>query len=355
MSLKSISLYYKDGKSDKVYHTQIEQEGVGFIVNFQYGRRGATLTGGTKTKEPVNLDVAERAFESLVKEKMGKGYTVGEDGAIFTTEDLGDRVTGIFPQLLNEVEEEDLEEYFLNPNWLMQEKYDGRRLLIKKSSAENIAINKKGLAIFIVKEVMDLIKSVPVDIVVDGEIIGNRYYIFDILEYNGIDLRSKSVQERYDILKNIEEIKDYVVASYVTEEGKRDLFKRLKEDGKEGVVFKEIHSTYIPGRPSSGGNQIKFKFWKSATVVVDSIHKTKRSVGVAVYRQNEKVLIGNVTISTKYNIPSINEIVEVVYLYCTQGDSLYQSKYKGIRDDQVLSDCLYSQLKFKATVDEDED
>jgi hypothetical protein len=89
--------------------------------------------------------------------------------------------------------------------------------------------------------------------------------------------------------------------------------------------------------------------------VVDSIHKTKRSVGVAVYRQNEKVLIGNVTISTKYNIPSINEIVEVVYLYCTQGDSLYQSKYKGIRDDQVLSDCLYSQLKFKATVDEDED
>jgi bifunctional non-homologous end joining protein LigD len=158
MSLKSISLYYKDGKSDKVYHTQIEQEGVGFIVNFQYGRRGATLTGGTKTKEPVNLDVAERAFESLVKEKMGKGYTVGEDGAIFTTEDLGDRVTGIFPQLLNEVEEEDLEEYFLNPNWLMQEKYDGRRLLIKKSSAENIAINKKGLAIFIVKEVMDLIK-----------------------------------------------------------------------------------------------------------------------------------------------------------------------------------------------------
>ena len=35
MTIKQISLYYKDGSSDKVYHAQIEQKDNGYIVNFQ--------------------------------------------------------------------------------------------------------------------------------------------------------------------------------------------------------------------------------------------------------------------------------------------------------------------------------
>ncbi len=44
-----VTLYYRAGTSDKVYQAAIEPAGPQFVVNFAYGRRGATLTTGTKT------------------------------------------------------------------------------------------------------------------------------------------------------------------------------------------------------------------------------------------------------------------------------------------------------------------
>ena len=43
-----ITLYYREGSSDKVYEAIIEPQGEGFVVNFAYGRRGSTMSTGTK-------------------------------------------------------------------------------------------------------------------------------------------------------------------------------------------------------------------------------------------------------------------------------------------------------------------
>jgi bifunctional non-homologous end joining protein LigD len=358
MIIKQIGLYYKDGSSDKVYHAQIESKDNGYFVNFQYGRRESTLTAGTKTKEPVDLDKAEKIFLSLVKEKTSKGYTEGQNGAIFQSQDLGDRMTGVSPQLLNNTNERSLENLFKDSDWFMQEKFDGRRLLTKTSEeTEFLAINKKGLSILIPESVAQLVKSIPYHVTLDGEIIGEKYYIFDILEYKGENIQSKSAQERYKILFGIDEINKYVVKTYFSEQEKREAFEEFKVKEKEGVVFKKSASTYISGRPASGGNQLKFKFWASATVEVIKHHKTKRSVTVAVYNNDTQINVGNVTIPVNYDIPSVGSIVEVIYLYCHLGEKgkLSQTKYKGIRDDQYLSDCIQSQLKFKAVNDEDDE
>lgn len=355
MSIKKISLYFKEGSSDKEYHTQLEEVEGGFVVNFQYGRRGSTLTTGTKTKTPVLFEKAEKAYNSLVKEKLAKGYTEGESGAIFQSKTLEERITGIVPQLLNTIEEEDLQKYFSDDSWMMQEKFDGCRLMIKKVADEFTAINKKGLSILIPQIVEDLIRCVPQDIILDGEIIGDKYYIFDILEFDGRNLRSLGAKERYDILCGITPIKKHVVDSFFDEASKQEKFAKLKEQSKEGVVFKRVDSSYVSGRPASGGNQLKFKFWASATVEVIGHHKTKRSVFVAVYNNNEKIEIGKVSIPSNYNIPNIGDLVEVIYLYCHVGGAIYQSKYKGVRHDQDLSDCSYSQLKFKASNDDDDE
>ena len=48
-----VSLYYREGGSDKVYQAAIEPKEGGYVVNFAYGRRGSTLTSGTKTSAPV--------------------------------------------------------------------------------------------------------------------------------------------------------------------------------------------------------------------------------------------------------------------------------------------------------------
>ena len=64
--LENITLYYREGSSDKIYQCQIEPAGERFVVNFAYGRRGSTLNTGTKTNVPVEYDNAKRIFDKLV-------------------------------------------------------------------------------------------------------------------------------------------------------------------------------------------------------------------------------------------------------------------------------------------------
>jgi len=64
-----ITLYYREGSSDKVYQASIEPQGEGFVVNFAYGRRGSTLQTGSKTSEPVDYDSAKKLYDKLVREK----------------------------------------------------------------------------------------------------------------------------------------------------------------------------------------------------------------------------------------------------------------------------------------------
>jgi bifunctional non-homologous end joining protein LigD len=45
--LPAIELGYREGSSDKVYRAAVEAQGSGFVVNFAYGRRGASLAAGT--------------------------------------------------------------------------------------------------------------------------------------------------------------------------------------------------------------------------------------------------------------------------------------------------------------------
>jgi bifunctional non-homologous end joining protein LigD len=72
--MKSISLYFKEGGSDKEYHAQMVKMGKGVVVNFQYGRVGNALQSGTKTPIAVTEEEADKIYTKLVKEKMGKGY-----------------------------------------------------------------------------------------------------------------------------------------------------------------------------------------------------------------------------------------------------------------------------------------
>src|SRR5476649_1417611 len=77
-TMEQITLYYRQGSSDKVYQASIAQQNGGYAVHFAYGRRGTTLQTGTKTQAPVPYDDAKRIYDKLVGEKTAKGYTPGE-------------------------------------------------------------------------------------------------------------------------------------------------------------------------------------------------------------------------------------------------------------------------------------
>lgn len=361
---RSADLYFQEGSSDKVYHAQVKSWGEEnlYNVHFQYGRRGSSLVSGIKNSTPLPLDSAIFEFNKLVKSKTAKGYIskgstqqVAEVTAVATTDKVP---SGISLQLLNDMTDNEVNRCIDSSAWIMQEKYDGRRLAMSRinSRDETSAINKKGILIDTYQSVVDLIKSVGQDIIVDGEIVGERYYIFDILFYNGKDLRSESAINRWKVLSEIQALSQNIVPTYFTAKDKREAFERIKSANGEGVVFKQVSSTYVAGRPSSGGMQLKFKFWKTDTFIVTSHHKTKRSVGVSTVNPDGSLRArGSVTIPPNYEVPPLNEYAEVVYLYCYREGSLYQTKYKGVRDDQDNSDCLDSKLKFKPDdyVDED--
>jgi predicted DNA-binding WGR domain protein len=74
MTKESIELFFNEGTSDKIYKCSIEEQGSGFVVNFEYGRRGSALKAGTKTPSPVAFDEAKKVYDKLVNEKTGKGY-----------------------------------------------------------------------------------------------------------------------------------------------------------------------------------------------------------------------------------------------------------------------------------------
>lgn len=47
-ALPKVSLYFKEGGSDKEYHAEIVAVEGGNVVNFRYGRRGSALTAGCR-------------------------------------------------------------------------------------------------------------------------------------------------------------------------------------------------------------------------------------------------------------------------------------------------------------------
>jgi bifunctional non-homologous end joining protein LigD len=132
MSVQTVSLYFREGASDKEYHASINPKDEGYVVSFAYGRRGSTLQTGTKTSFPVDFETATEVFTKLIAQKKAKGYTEGEGGTPNQHNAHEDRATNILPQLLNPVDESELELLLGNDNWCAQEKFDGKRILLRK-------------------------------------------------------------------------------------------------------------------------------------------------------------------------------------------------------------------------------
>ncbi len=73
--VRQSSLFFKEGKSDKVYEVDLcEISNNEYVVNFRYGKRGGKLKEGTKTIFPVPFPAAEKIFKNLVTSKEKKGY-----------------------------------------------------------------------------------------------------------------------------------------------------------------------------------------------------------------------------------------------------------------------------------------
>jgi bifunctional non-homologous end joining protein LigD len=348
---ESVTLYYREGSSDKVYQAAIEPDGELFVVHFAYGRRGSTLTTGTKTSSPVDYDTAKKIFTRLVNEKKAKGYAEGEGGTPY--QHTNKQSSGILPQLLNAIEEADVERLLHDDDYCAQEKFDGRHILIRKQDEHIEGINKKGLLVGLPESVSNDIRNLPGSFIPDGESVGDDYHAFDLLEQDGENLRPLPYRKRLERLVSLllscaNHAHVTFVETAFTTRRKIELWERLRQENREGIVFKGLDAPYTPGKPNSGGPQLKFKFVATLSAVVAKIN-TQRSVEISLFNGRSLISCGNVTIPANHDIPKVGTIVEVRYLYAhRESHALFQPVYLGPRDDVDPGECLASQLKYKA-------
>lgn len=351
---EKISLYYSEGSSDKEYHVQLQLSTGGFVVNFQYGRRGATLQAGTKTATPVDYAKAKKTYDKLVQEKTSKGYTPDVSGATYVGTGNAGLKTDFLPQLLNPITEDEAMRLIEDDGWVASEKMDGERRAAHAVDGIVTGMNRKGLSVPLPEAIANELKSIEGDsgaIRVDGEIIGDILYVFDLHVFMSKSLRqSKGCLERTRLAERLFDYRKVIksVPTAETTEEKRALWNKVKAARGEGIVFKRRDCLVKEGRPNSGGDWLKYKFVESASCRVGSIHPSKRSISIELNDDaGTTVPVGNVTILPNYDIPKVGDIVEVEYLYAYRGGSLYQPVYRGKRTDIDPDACRITQLKFK--------
>jgi len=353
--METTTLYYREGSSDKVYQASIVPKGDGFAVQFAYGRRGAALKTGTKTDDPLDYAAAKALYEKLIRQKTAKGYTPGEDGTPYRHTDSGERDGGIRPLLPQSVDDEyQVGDLVADPAWCMQQKFDGRRMLVRKEGGEVTAYNRRGLAVGLSETILANVREgVEGDCVLDGEAVGERYHVFDILAVDDRDIRPCSYGHRLEVLEQrLSACKHSGVVGAVettfVRSSKQSMLESLRRDNAEGVVFKCLAAPYAEGF-DGGASQLKYKFYESASFVVAGRNGTKRSVALALLRDGREVPAGNVTIPANHPVPAKGAVVEVRYLYAfPESGSVYQPVYLGERDDIATSECTATQLKYKA-------
>jgi bifunctional non-homologous end joining protein LigD len=352
-NIEHIELYYREGSSDKVYRAEIEESGGLYVVNFAYGRRGSNLNTGTKTEIPVPLMAATRIYRKLVDSKLAKGYKVCSSLSRAPIQTITSKQdTGLRPQLLNPVTEEEADAYVKDELWCCQEKYDGERMLIRRTAQGLfIAANRKGINVPVPRGVQDALKARPGPWVIDGEIVGEKFYAFDLLESQEGDIRGQAYLRRLAALEkqfgDIENASFEVAPTVFGTAMKKGFITGLKSANKEGVVFKKVDVPWNDGRPNSGGNALKLKFWASCSCVVLNVNSDRRSVVVAL---GDKPM-GNVTIPLNHEVPDPGQVVEVRYLYVNgENGSLYQPTYLGVRKDIAPQECTleFQNIKYKA-------
>lgn len=192
-------------------------------------------------------------------------------------------------------------------------------------------------------------------VLIDGEQVGNKFWAWDILQLDGIDLRDLPYyvdkgQSRYATLCQLNFGPSInIVGLAIGSLGKKVLFESLLAKKKEGIVFKRLMAPYTPGK---GNDQFKFKFYAEISVIVEEGRAGKASIGMSLINSTgQREFVGYCTCCLS-PLPPIGSIAEIKYLYMANvGGSLYQPSFKELRDDVDANECTISQVKYKAPED----
>lgn len=241
--------------------------------------RSSRKTGKTAAKKKIaRTAVSEKTIDNSGKEEIGKRSALPRDiGPMLAT--LADGP----PE---------------GSDWMFEIKWDGFRSISYLNGPE-VDIRSRNNKKFNDKfyPIREALESLGIRAVVDGEIIVMNergypdfnalqtwrseadgslvYYLFDLLWYNGFDLRNLPLQRRRKVLADLIPSKGPVRLSENFDIGGDELLKMAANMGLEGIIAKRTSSQYLPGQRSR--EWLKIKTVKQQEVIIGGYTRNENS------------------------------------------------------------------------------
>lgn len=204
------------------------------------------------------------------------------ESAEFTAEDLADaKQIKKFPSDWRPQLATLADEPFDNENWLFETKFDGYRALAQIESGKTTLISRNGNSFNTkYRDIVKTLNEISNDLVLDGEIVIEdqhgksrfqwlqnidkkpkqgklKYYVFDLLYFNGYDLRQLDLILRKKILKALlPKLPDIVYSEHRIGNG-IEAFAEAEKLGGEGIIAKKITSKYYTDKRSKEWLKVK--------------------------------------------------------------------------------------------------
>ena len=288
----------------------------------------------TKTKRKQNGSKSDSLYEAKNSKKTTSYYHT-ENSSSLKVSQLQDFPINIKPMLATLVDKP-----FNNKDWVFEVKWDGIRSIFYVYKTKDIFKLQSRNGIDITRRYPEIVESLKQVIkfnesaIVDGEIVvlnkegypefGSHkermsinsdreisrlsktipatYYLFDILYYDGQDLRNRDYIDRRKILSEIlsqsnDNKKRVRISDYIEQQGVA-VFENIKKMNLEGIIAKRKNSRYIQGTRSK--DWLKIKNTKTQDCVVigytsgeGSREKYFGSLILAVYEQGRLRFAGH--------------------------------------------------------------
>jgi ATP-dependent DNA ligase len=242
----------------------------------------------------------------------------------------------------------------LDPDYAVQQKFDGKRILLHIETGSVTAYNREGLTCGISKDILTEARrfSKFAPLMFDGEWIREikSLYTFDLLELEGTNLRPTKFIDRIAHLtrtfKGEHTSVIHQARTEVEQEGKVALVSQIWELNLEGITLKRLDSPYLLNRRR---DQYKHKRTHDSSFLVIRRNQ-KASVDLALYDDNDRLIeVGSVKIrNSTFNEIKEGSILECRYMHAFPSHQIYQPRMLRIRDDLQARSCLLSQLRYKA-------
>jgi len=297
---------------DKVYGENIIKKDTTLKDQHSATKKAAEIINDQLEKQPEQKSKTAKGAGKLLKKLSNEAF-----------------YTHIEPMLATLVDQP-----FDNADWVYEVKWDGYRAIafmnkgqVELKSRNDKSFNEKFYPIY------DKLKEIKLNAVIDGEVVvlsksgianfgalqnwrseadGDLvYYVFDILWYEGKDLKELSLLERKAILKEILPQNEQILFSEHFDTSGIDFLKEAKKMGLEGMMAKRKDSIYHANNRSH--DWLKVKANKRQEVVIggytlnDDSSKVFSSLLVGVYKGKKLIYTGKV--GTGYNAKLQKELM----------------------------------------------